>query len=296
MSPRSPTFHAIKLQKDRLLGFWVRFKKNKAALFGLFIFIFFLIIAVFAPFLAPHDPFDMNLYDPDAPFKRPQSEYILGTDEFGRDQLSRLMYGARTSLFIGFLSTGVAFFIGVALGSIAGFYGGRVDNFIMRVVDIFLMLPTFFMILVVAAVFGSNIWNVMWIMGLTGWPGLTRLVRAEFLAFKNMDFVLAAEGSGATDFHIIFREILPNAIFPAIVSASMRVSGAIMTESSLSFLGLGDPNAVSWGWILNESMRAFRIAWWLSLFPGFCITFLAIGFNLLGDGLNDALNPHLKER
>jgi peptide/nickel transport system permease protein len=152
------------------------------------------------------------------------------------------------------------------------------------------------MILVVAAVFGSNIWNVMWIMGLTGWPGLTRLVRAEFLAFKNMDFVLAAEGSGATDFHIIFREILPNAIFPAIVSASMRVSGAIMTESSLSFLGLGDPNAVSWGWILNESMRAFRIAWWLSLFPGFCITFLAIGFNLLGDGLNDALNPHLKER
>ncbi len=177
MSPRSPTFHAIKLQKDRLLGFWVRFKKNKAALFGLFIFIFFLIIAVFAPFLAPHDPFDMNLYDPDAPFKRPQSEYILGTDEFGRDQLSRLMYGARTSLFIGFLSTGVAFFIGVALGSIAGFYGGRVDNLIMRVVDIFLMLPTFFMILVVAAVFGSNIWNVMWIMGLTGWPGLTRLVR-----------------------------------------------------------------------------------------------------------------------
>lgn len=289
-------FHRLKLQKDRFLGFWARFKKNKAALLGLFIFIFFFLVASFAPFLAPYDPFDMNLHEPDAPFRPPQSKHILGTDEFGRDQLSRLMYGARTSLFVGFLSTGIAFTIGVTMGSIAGFYGGRVDNLIMRTVDLFLMLPTFFLILIVASVFGSNIWNVMWIIGLTGWPGLTRLVRAEFLRYKNIDFVLASRNTGATDIHIIFREILPNAIFPAIVSASMRISGAIMTEASLSFLGLGDPNAVSWGWILNESMRAFRIAWWLSVFPGIAITLLAIGFNLIGDGLNDALNPHLKER
>ena len=286
----------LKFQALNLLGFWRRFKKNRAAMLGLFIFLFFFFTAISSPFLAPYDPFDMNLHDPDAPLNPPDSKHPLGTDAFGRDQLSRMMYGARTSLFIGFLSTGVSLFIGTAMGAVAGYYGGRIDNIIMRFVDIFLMLPTFFLILVIAAVFGSSIWNVMWILGLTGWPGITRLIRGGFLSFKNMDFIVAARGAGASDFHIIFREILPNAIYPAIVSSSMRVSGAIMTEASLSFLGLGDPNAVSWGWLLNEAMRAFRIAWWLPLFPGLAITILAIGFNLIGDGINDALNPHLKER
>jgi peptide/nickel transport system permease protein len=289
-------YRSFRLTKDSLIGFWKRYKKNRAALLGFFIFIFFLTIALSSPILAPYDPFDMNLHDPDAPLKPPQQSNLLGTDAFGRDQLSRMMYGARTSLFIGFVSTGIAFTIGVTLGSISGYYGGRIDNTIMRFVDTFLMLPTFFLILVIASVYGSSIWNVMWIIGLTGWPGLTRLIRAEFLRYTNMDFVVAARSAGASDFYIIFREILPNAIFPAIVSASMRVSGAIMTEASLSFLGLGDPNAVSWGWLLNEAMRAFRIGWWLPLFPGLAITILAIGFNLIGDGLNDALNPHLKER
>jgi len=281
---------------ERFIGFWNRFRKNRAALLGLYIFIFFFIVAVSSPFLAPYDPFDMNLRDPDAPYNPPSFQHPLGTDAFGRDQLSRIMYGARTSLFIGFLSTGVAFTIGVMMGAVSGYYGGRIDNLIMRFVDAFLMLPTFFLILVVAAVFGSSIWNVMWIIGLTGWPGMTRLIRAEFLKFKERDFVLAAKGAGAKDTYIIFREILPNAVYPAVVASSMRVSGAIMMESSLSFLGLGDPNAVSWGWLLNEAMRAFRIAWWLPLFPGLAITIISVGFNLIGDGLNDALNPHLKER
>jgi len=286
----------LNLLKSGFLDFWKRYKGNRAAILGLSIFLFFIFVAVLAPLLSPYDPFDMNLFDPDAPFNPPSYEHPLGTDAFGRDQLSRMMYGARTSLFIGFLSTGLSLTIGTIAGAISGYYGGRIDNLLMRFVDVFMMIPTFFLILVVAAVFGSSIWNVMWIIGLTGWPGITRLIRGEFLKFKEMDFIVAAKCTGATDFHIIFSEILPNAIYPAVVSASMRISGAVMTEASLSFLGLGDPNAVSWGWLLNEAMRAFRTAWWLSLFPGLTITIMAIGFNLIGDGLNDALNPRLKER
>ena len=281
---------------DNIFRFWKRFKKNRAAFIGLYIFLFFLFVAISSPIISPYDPFDMDLHNPDAPYQSPNSEHLLGTDAFGRDQLSRMMYGARTSLFIGFLSTSLSLVIGTVIGSIAGYYGGKIDNLLMRFVDAFLMLPTFFLILVIAAIFGSSIWNVMWILGLTGWPGITRLIRGGFLTFKNMDFVVAAKGVGASDSNIIFRQILPNAIYPAIVDASMRVSGAIMTEASLSFLGLGDPNTVSWGWLLNEAMRAFRIAWWLPLFPGLSITILAVAFNLIGDGLNDALNPHLKER
>ena len=289
-------FSTLRLQVDSFLGFGRRYKKNRAAMLGLYLFLFFFTIAILSPLLAPYDPFDMNLHDPDAPLKPPSSNHLLGTDAFGRDQLSRMMYGARTSLFIGFLSTGISLMIGIILGSISGYFGGRIDNLIMRFVDVFMMLPTFFLILVIAAVFGSSIWNVMWILGLTGWPSITRLIRGNFLTLKEMDFIVAAKGAGASDAYIIFREILPNAIYSAIVAASMKVSGAIMTEASLSFLGLGDPNAVSWGWLLNEAMRAFRIAWWLPLFPGLAITILAIGFNLIGDGINDALNPHLKER
>ncbi|GAG87727.1 unnamed protein product, partial [marine sediment metagenome] len=181
----------LKLETENIIGFWKRFKKNKAALLGLFIFLFFLIVAITSPLLAPYDPFDMNLHDPDAPLNPPNSDHLLGTDAAGRDLLSRLMYGARTSLFIGFLSTGVSFAIGIILGSIAGYYGGMPDNIIMRFVDTFLMLPTFFLILIIASVFGSNIWNVMWILGLTGWPGITRLIRGGFLSVKNMDFVIA---------------------------------------------------------------------------------------------------------
>ena len=292
----SRIFSTLRLQVDSFLGFGRRYKKNRAAMLGLYLFLFFFTIAILSPLLAPYDPFDMNLHDPDAPLKPPSSNHLLGTDAFGRDQLSRMMYGARTSLFIGFLSTGISLMIGIILGSISGYFGGRIDNLIMRFVDVFMMLPTFFLILVIAAVFGSSIWNVMWILGLTGWPSITRLIRGNFLTLKEMDFIVAAKGAGASDAYIIFREILPNAIYSAIVAASMKVSGAIMTEASLSFLGLGDPNAVSWGWLLNEAMRAFRIAWWLPLFPGLAITILAIGFNLIGDGINDALNPHLKER
>jgi peptide/nickel transport system permease protein len=226
----------------------------------------------------------------------PNSDYLLGTDQFGRDVLSRLIWGTRVSLFVGFLSTGIASIIGITLGSIAGYTGGKIDEIIMRLVEIFMMIPTFFLILTVVTLFGSSIWNVMLILGFTGWPGTARMIRAEFLSIKEKEFVEAAKMVGLSNFVIAFSEILPNAIFPAIVNASMRISGAIMTESSLSFLGLGDPNQSSWGWMLNDAMKSFRRAWWLSTFPGLAITITVISFNLIGDGLNDALNPHLKER
>jgi len=286
----------VSLWKRDLSGFARRYVKNRAAVLGFVIFIFYFVMALAAPVLAPYDPFDMNLNDPNVVLKPPRQRNPLGTDEYGRDVLSRLVYGSRVSLFVGFLSSGIALVIGVAVGSFAGYKGGKVDDMIMRFVDMFLTIPTFFLILLVTAVFGGSVWNVMMILGLTGWPGVARLIRAQFLSLRQKDFVTAAVGAGAQDLHIIIREILPNAIFPAIVDASMRISGAIMTESSLSFLGLGDPTQPSWGMMLNEAMSAFRIAWWLSLFPGLAITTASIAFNLIGDGLNDMLNPRLKER
>lgn len=276
--------------------FWRRFRKNRAGVLGLCVVAFFTVIGLLAPVISPHDPYKINLYEAGLIYAPPSNQYPLGTDQFGRDVLSRMLWGSRISLFIGFVSAGIAVVIGSALGSLAGYYGGRVDEILMRIVDIFLTIPTFFLILLIVAVFGASIWNVMIVIGLTIWPGTARLVRAEFLSFKQEPFVEAATVAGAGDFHIMFREILPNAIFPAIVNASMQVGSAIMTESSLSFLGLGDPNQVSWGWMLNDAMRSFRRAVWLTVFPGIAITLSVIAFNLIGDALNDALNPHLKER
>jgi peptide/nickel transport system permease protein len=200
------------------------------------------------------------------------------------------------SLFIGFVSASISAIVGIALGAIAGFYGGKIDNIIMSIVDIFLTLPTFFLILSIAFIFGASIWNVMVIIGLTIWPSTARMIRAEFLSLKEREFVKAARVVGAGDMHILLHEVLPNAIFVAIVNTTLQVAGAVMTEASLSFLGVGDPNSVSWGWMLNDAMKTFRVAWWLSLFPGLAISITVIAFNLVGDGLNDALNPHLKER
>jgi peptide/nickel transport system permease protein len=281
--------------KSTTSSFWRRFKKNRVAVLGLAIVIFMVIIAFISPLIAPYDPFYMK-FGPNYQFQPPSSTHLLGTDKFGRDVYSRLLYGSRVSLTIGFVSAAIAVFTGVSLGAIAGYYGGIVDDIIMRVNDIFLTLPTFFLVILVASMFGGSIWNVMYIIGLTSWPGTARQIRAQFLSLKERPFVEAAHSIGAGSFHIIFREILPNAIFPAIVTLSFRVGQAILTESSLSFLGLGDPNNVSWGWMLHDAMQGFTVAWWLPLFPGLIITIIVIAFNQIGDGLNDALNPRLKER
>jgi len=283
----------LKQLLDNSKGFWRRYRKNRVAVIGLGIVILFFFLAVLAAQIAPYDPFVM---DPGSRLQSPSVSHLMGTDLFGRDIFSRIVYGTRISLFIGFVSATISAVIGIAVGAISGYYGGKLDEVLMRAVEIFIVIPTFFLILIIVAIFGGSIWNVMAIIGLTIWPSTTRLVRAEFLSTKEKEFVTAAISVGSKDAHIILREILPNAVFPAIVNMSLQVASAILTESSLSFLGLGDPNNVSWGWLLKDALRSMRSAWWDSVFPGIFISLAVISFNVIGDGLNDALNPYLKER
>jgi peptide/nickel transport system permease protein len=225
----------------------------------------------------------------------PSIEHPIGTDHLGRDVLSRMLYGARISLAVGFVAVGISICIGILVGSIAGYYGGVVDTILMRFVDIMMCFPVFFLVLTVIALLGPNIFNVMVVIGITSWMGTSRLVRAEFLSLKEREFVLAARALGLTDRRIIFRHILPNALAPVIVSASLGVAGAILLEAGLSFLGFGvQPPSPSWGNILTEGRTYIFDAWWLTIFPGFAILITVLAFNLVGEGLRDALDPKLR--
>ena len=226
----------------------------------------------------------------------PSHVHLMGTDSLGRDVLSRIIYGSQISLKVGFVAVGLATLIGVLLGAVAGYYGGWVDNLLMRLVDLMLCFPTFFLILAVIAVLEPSIWNIMIIIGLTSWMGVARLVRAEFLTLREREFVQAARALGARDGRIIFRHLLPNALAPVMVSATLGVAGAILTESALSFLGLGvQPPTPSWGNILTAGKDNIEIAWWLSVFPGLAILMTVMGYNLLGEGIREAIDPRLKE-
>jgi peptide/nickel transport system permease protein len=273
--------------------FWKRFRKNGLALVGALIVIFLFIIALMAPVISPYDPGQINIK---RVLQEPTAEHIFGTDSLGRDVLSRMIWGSRISLLVGFVAVGIATLIGIFLGALAGYYGRWVDNLIMRFVDIMLCFPTFFLILAVIALLEPNIWNIMIIIGITGWMGVARLVRAEFLSLKERDFTVAEKALGAKDFRIIFRHILPNAMAPILVSATLGVAGAILTESALSFLGIGvQPPTPSWGNILTAGKDNIEIAWWLSLYPGLAILMTVLGYNLLGEGIRDAIDPRLKQ-
>ncbi|MBP9021476.1 MAG: ABC transporter permease [Syntrophobacterales bacterium] len=274
------------------MDFWTRFKKNKLALGGSFIVVIFFVVSIFAPLLSPHDPGEINLQNVLAP---PSADNPLGTDELGRDVLSRMVWGSRISLKVGFVSTGIAILIGIVLGAVAGYYGRWVDSLIMRTVDIMLCFPTFFLILAVIAFLEPSIWNIMAIIGLTGWMGMTRLVRADFISLKEREFVQAARAIGAGDMRIIFIHILPNAMASILVAATFGIAGAILTESALSFLGIGvQPPTPSWGNILTAGKDNIDIAWWLSFFPGLAILLTVLGYNLLGEGIRDSLDPRLR--
>lgn len=273
--------------------FWPRFHRNRLAMSGLILVLTLFAISLLAPWLAPYDPNQINLQ---AALLPPSPEHWLGTDALGRDVLSRIIYGSRISLKVGFVSVGLATLIGVLIGAVAGFYGGWVDNLLMRLVDIMLCFPTFFLILAVIALLEPSIWNIMVIIGLTSWMGVARLVRAEFLSLKEREFVLAAKALGASDLRLIFRHLLPNALAPVMVSATLGVAGAILTESALSFLGLGvQPPTPSWGNILTAGKDNLEIAWWLSVFPGLAILITVMAYNLLGEGIREAIDPRLKE-
>lgn len=262
--------------------------KNILLISGASIVLFFIIIAVFAPFIAPFNPALTNL---DAVFVSPNSTYLFGTDALGRDVFSRVVYGARISLFVGFIAVGISMIIGVVLGLISGYYGRIVDSIIMRFTDIMLCFPSFFLILAVIAFLKPSIINVMVVIGVTGWMGVARLVRAEVMSVKNREYITAARLQGLSHIKIMFKYILPNVLSPVFVTATLGVASAILLESSLSFLGLGVlPPTPSWGNILTEGQNNIINAWWLSLFPGIAIVLTALGYNLLGEGLRDTLD------
>ncbi len=270
-----------------------RFSRNRLSVAGAVIVLLLVTTAVLAPFIAPYDPTAIDVYNVLSP---PDKAHLLGTDDLGRDLLSRIIWGSRVSLEVGFVAVGIAIMIGIVIGSMAGFYGGRADAILMRFVDIMLAFPTFFLILAVIAILEPNIFTIMAVIGVTSWMDVARLVRAEFLSLKERDFVDAARALGISNTRLIFRHILPNALSPVFVAATFGVAGAILIESSLSFLGLGvQPPDPSWGNILTAGKDNIEVAWWLSLYPGLAILVTVLSYNLVGEGLRDALDPRLWE-
>jgi peptide/nickel transport system permease protein len=268
---------------------WTRFRRKRTALYGLLGAGVFVGVALLAPLLAPYGMLDMG-----PSFQPPSAAHLLGTDSLGSDVLSNVIYGTRTSLIVGLCAVLTSTIIGLTVGSISGYFGGRADNVLMRVTEMFQILPQFFLAIIIVALFGSSIWNIVFVIGILTWPVTARLLRAEFLTLKKREFVEAARALGMSDFDLIVREILPNALPPIIVNASLQISGAILLEASLSFLGLGDPNAMSWGIMLHNAQEYFNRAWWMAAFPGLALFLTTLALNLAGDGLNDALNPRLR--
>ncbi|PNU20727.1 peptide ABC transporter permease [Geothermobacter hydrogeniphilus] len=271
---------------------WRRLGRNRMAMLGAAIVLAMFVMAAVAP-LTGYEPGAIQISER---LQGPSLHHWFGTDDLGRDVLARIFYGARISLLVGFVAVGIASLIGTALGALAGYYGGWWDAVIMRFVDIMLCFPSFFLILAVIAFLEPSIWNIMIIIGLTGWMGVARLVRAEFLSLREREFVQAARALGASDFRVIFRHVMPNALSPVLVSATLGVAGAILTESALSFLGIGvQPPTPSWGNMLIAGKQTLGTAWWLSVFPGLAILITVLGYNLLGEGIRDALDPRIRE-
>jgi peptide/nickel transport system permease protein len=272
--------------------FWRQFVKNRPAEISLYLMVAFIAVAVLAPQLSPYDPFALG----EQSLLPPQRDHLMGTDDLGRDTLSRVIYGAQVPLLVGFLATATSFILGVFVGSVAGYFGGLVDDALMRATEYVLVIPRFFLALLIVAMLGTGVMKIVLVIGILGWPEVARVVRAQFLTFREREFVLAARAMGASHAKIIFNEILPNALPPAIVVVSVLVARAILSEAGLSFLGLGDPNLISWGSLLSEAQERIWSSIWLAVFPGVAISLLVLCVNLLGDGINDVLNPRLGKR
>ena len=268
--------------------------KNKQVLFGVVVILFMFIVALFAPVLATHDPLELDL-SADVRLQPPSAEHIFGTDDMGRDLFSRMVYGARISLSVGFIAVAIMLVIGVTLGVIAGYYGKWVDTLIMRLVEIMMCFPRFYLILMILAFLGPSIIYGLIVIGLTSWTGLTRLVRAEFLSLREREYAIAAKALGASDMRIAFRHILPNALAPVFVSITLSLGGAILLESGLSFLGLGvQIPTPSWGNIISTGRFYIDSAWWLTVIPGLSILLTVLSFYLVGEGLRVILDPRMK--
>ncbi|MFY0988854.1 ABC transporter permease [Halomonas sp. C05BenzN] len=273
------------------MSFFARFAQNRGALVGLIILVAIILMAILAPFLFPESPWRMV----QRPFLAPLEVegFWLGTDTMGRNVAAGLMHGAWVSLLIGLVSTTVALAIGVPLGAIAGYYGGLVDDALMRFTEFFQTIPNFALAIVLVAIMQPSIVSIVLAIAIVSWPPVARLVRAEFMSLRHREYVEAARLVGQTNRTIILRQILPNTLSPIIVLASLMVATAILLESALSFLGLGDPNVMSWGYMIGAARTVIRQAWWLSFFPGVAILLTVLALNLVGEGLDDALNPKL---
>lgn len=275
-------------------GFWRRFCRNKGAVIGLVVLVIATLVAVLGPWLAPNDPWDMV----ERPFLSPMGApgMLLGTDTLGRDILAGVVHGTRVSLLIGLVSTVVSLLIGVSLGAMSGYFGGWIDAALMRFTELFQAIPSFALAIVLVAVFEPSLGSIIAAISLVSWPPVARLVRGEFLTLRQRDFVAAALLAGQSTPRIILTQILPNAISPIIVMGSLMIASAILLESSLSFLGLGDPNAMSWGYMVGSARTVLLQAWWMAVFPGLAIVLTVLAFNLVGEGLNDGLNARADGR
>lgn len=274
---------------------WRMLKKNKMALLGLGILVILVLLALFADVIADYDTvvIKQNLANR---LKGPSAEHWLGTDEFGRDIFARLVYGARVSLKVGIIAVGISIILGGILGALAGFYGGRIDNIIMRIMDVFLAVPSILLAIAIVSALGPSIINLMVAISISSVPRYARIVRASVLSIRDQEFVEAARAIGANNARIIFRHIIPNSLAPVIVQGTLGVASAILSTAGLSFIGLGiQPPAPEWGSMLSGGRQYLRYAWWVTTFPGVAIMITILSLNLLGDGLRDALDPRLKQ-
>ncbi|MBR0683153.1 ABC transporter permease [Roseomonas eburnea] len=273
--------------------FWRRFRRNRGAVVGLVILALVIALAALAPVIYPGSPWDMAT----APFVPPGEEgMLLGSDSLGRDVAAGIAHGARISLMVGAVSTVAALLIGVTLGAIAGYLGGVADDAVMRFTEFFQTIPSFVFAILLVAIFTPTIGSVVFAIAVVSWPPVARVVRAEFLSLRSREFVQAAEVLGKSRVAIVVTDILPNALSPIVVLSSLMVASAILLESALSFLGLGDPNLMTWGFLIGAGRSVIRLAWWMSVFPGLAIFLTVLALNLVGEGLSDALNPRLARR
>ncbi len=289
---RLPAEQPVQVAPAARLSNWRRYASNHIAVGALILSVFVIVVAILAPLLAPYDPARQQTAQS---LLSPGARHWLGTDQYGRDVLSRLIYGARVSLSVGIVSVVILITTGTALGAVAGYHGGMVDLAVMRTVDVVLSLPQFFLLLAIVALFGPSLLNTMLVIGLTSWTGTARVVRAHFLTLRGQEYILAARAAGATSWRTIMRHLLPNTGPLIIVQATLSLSFAILVEASLSYLGLGaQPPTPSWGNMLNDGRSFMRTAWWLTVFPGLAVFATVLSFNLIGDHLREVLDPRMR--
>jgi ABC-type dipeptide/oligopeptide/nickel transport system permease subunit len=271
---------------------WKALRRRRLAMTGGAVIALLVVVGIAGPWIAPYDPLEQDL---SKSLLGPSWEHWFGTDSFGRDILSRVLYGARISLLVGIVSQGIAFSLGVAMGLVSGYYGGKVDALIMRLADVTLAFPTLLLLIAITAAFQPSLTVVFVAIGVVGWAGLARLVRSQTLVVRELDFVQAARALGMNDARLLTRHVLPNTLAPAIIAVTLGMAGAILLEAALSFIGLGaQPPTPSWGSMISDGRDFLRTAPWISVFPGLAIGLVVLGFNLFGDGLRDAMDPRLR--